>query len=66
MLSNYYLIAMRSMYQSEQPLMKMLPDADLSSFNPQVSYKQQGDWFKSEGSNTKENFKQKKSRRRKL
>ncbi|MGX5690498.1 hypothetical protein [Arcticibacter tournemirensis] len=56
---------MRSMYQAEQPLMKMLPDADLSSFSPQVSYKQQGDWFKSEGSNIKNASRQKKSRRRK-
>ncbi|TQM48885.1 hypothetical protein BDE36_0576 [Arcticibacter tournemirensis] len=56
---------MRSMYQAEQPLMKMSPDADLSSFNPQVSYKQQGDWFKSEGSNIKNASRQKKSRRRK-
>ncbi len=56
---------MRSMYQAEQPLMKMLPDADLSSFNPEVSYKQQGDWFKSEGSKAKEISKQKKSKRKK-
>ena len=56
------------MYQQPEnnSLMKMLPDSSVNdSFNPGISYTQQGGWFKSKWNDNEETLPQKKAPRRK-